>query len=122
MFMARTGTISSTAGSGLELEAVAAAVVGGVSILGGSGTMVGALLGAVLIDTLKLSLVRVPEVNEFWRDAFLGVLILGAVVLDTSLQRRFTKRWSAQARQTSGDPAPGSASPSGASRGGSADA
>jgi rhamnose transport system permease protein len=103
MFMARTGTISSTAGSGLELEAVAAAVVGGVSILGGSGTMVGALLGAVLIDTLKLSLVRVPEVSEFWRDAFLGVLILGAVVLDTSLQRRFTKRWSAEARQFSGE-------------------
>lgn len=109
MFMARTGTISSTAGSGLELEAVAAAVVGGVSILGGSGTMVGALLGATLLDTLKLSLVRVPEVSEFWRDAFLGVLILGAVVLDTTLQRRFTKRWSAEARQfsmehASGDP------------------
>lgn len=121
MFMARTGTISSTAGSGLELEAVAAAVVGGVSILGGSGTMVGALLGAVLIDTLKLSLVRVPEVSEFWRDAFLGVLILGAVVLDTTLQRRFTKRWSAEARQTSSGPASGSASPSEDGGGGSAD-
>ena len=107
MFMARTGTISSTAGSGLELEAVAAAVVGGVSILGGSGTMVGALLGAILIDTLKLSLVRVPEVSEFWRDAFLGLLILGAVVLDTTLQRRFTKRWSAEARQSSGEHASG---------------
>jgi rhamnose transport system permease protein len=103
MFMARTGTISSTAGSGLELEAVAAAVVGGVSILGGSGTVAGALLGAVLIDTLKLSLVRVPEVSEFWRDAFLGVLVLGAVVLDTTLQRRFTKRWSAAARQFSAE-------------------
>ena len=57
MFMARAGTISATAGAGLELESVAAAVVGGVSILGGSGTMVGAFLGAVFIDTLKLSLV-----------------------------------------------------------------
>ena len=107
MFMARAGTISSTAGSGLELEAVAAAVVGGVSILGGSGTMIGALLGAVLIDTLKLSLVRVPEVSEFWRDAFLGVLILGAVVLDTTLQRRFTRRWAAEARQFTGAQGPG---------------
>jgi len=92
MFMARVGTISATAGSGLELEAVAAAVVGGVSILGGSGTMVGALLGALLVDTLRLSLVRVPEVSEFWRDALLGVLVLFAIVLDTSLNRRFTKR------------------------------
>ena len=48
MFMARAGTISATAGAGLELESVAAAVVGGVSILGGSGTMIGALLGAML--------------------------------------------------------------------------
>ncbi len=104
MFLVRAGTISATAGGGLELEAVAAAVVGGVSILGGSGTMVGAFLGAILIDTLKLSLVRVPEVSEFWRDAALGILILGAVVLDSSLQRRFTRRSSAQARQTAEPP------------------
>lgn len=102
MFMIRTGTISSTAGAGLELESVAAAVVGGVSILGGSGTMIGALLGAILIDTLKLSLVRVPEVSEFWRDAALGILILGAVVLDASLHKRFAKRWSAEVRQSMG--------------------
>ncbi|MGH8872102.1 MAG: ABC transporter permease [Acidimicrobiia bacterium] len=99
MFMARAGTISATAGAGLELESVAAAVVGGVSILGGSGTMVGAFLGAVLIDTLKLSLVRVPEVSEFWRDAFLGILILAAVILDTILHQRFRRRWSAEARK-----------------------
>ena len=92
MFMVRAGTISATAGSGLELEAVAAAVVGGVSIFGGSGTIVGAFLGAILIDTLELSLVRVPEVSEFWRDAALGILILGAVILDATLQKRFTRR------------------------------
>lgn len=99
MFMTRAGTISATAGSGLELEAVAAAVVGGVSIFGGSGTVLGAFLGAFLIDTLELSLVRVPQVSEFWRDAALGLLILGAVILDASLQRRFTRRLSAGARQ-----------------------
>lgn len=91
MFMIRAGTISATAGSGLELEAVAAAVVGGVSIFGGSGTMYGAFLGAILIDTLELSLVRVPEVSEFWRDAALGILILGAVILDATLHKRFTR-------------------------------
>jgi rhamnose transport system permease protein len=106
MFMIRAGTISATAGAGLELESVAAAVVGGVSILGGSGTMFGAFLGAVLIDTLKLSLVRVPEVSEFWRDAFLGVLVLGAVIIDTTLRNRFTKRWSAQARAAMEDTTP----------------
>jgi rhamnose transport system permease protein len=68
--------------------------------------MFGAFLGAVLIDTLKLSLVRVPEVSEFWRDAFLGVLVLGAVIIDTTLRNRFTKRWSAQARAAMEDTTP----------------
>jgi rhamnose transport system permease protein len=98
MFMVRAGTISATAGSGLELEAVAAAVVGGVSIFGGSGTIAGAFLGAILIDTLELSLVRVPEVSEFWRDAALGILILGAVILDATLQKRFTRRLTREIR------------------------
>ena len=92
VFMVRVGTISATAGSGLELQAVAAAVVGGVSILGGSGTVLGAFFGAVLIDTLRLSLVRVPEVSEFWRDALLGVLILLAVIADSWLNRRLAVR------------------------------
>lgn len=98
MFMARAGTISATAGAGLELESVAAAVVGGVSIFGGSGTVIGAFLGAVLINTLELSLLRVPEVSEFWRDAVLGILILAAVILDATLQKRFTRRLTRQIR------------------------
>ena len=61
LFLARFGTITVVAGQGLELDSVAAAVVGGVSVLGGSGTLVGALLGAVLIDVLDQSLVRVPR-------------------------------------------------------------
>ena len=76
LFLARFGTITVVAGQGLELDSVAAAVVGGVSVLGGSGTLVGALLGAVIIDVLDQSLVRVPQVSEFWRNAILGALIL----------------------------------------------
>ena len=77
---------------------MAAAVVGGVSVLGGSGTLVGAFLGAVLIDVLDQSLVRVPQVSEFWRNAILGALILAAVVADAAIGRRFQRRWSAEAR------------------------
>lgn len=98
MFMVRAGTISATAGSGLELQSVAAAVVGGISIFGGSGTMYGAFLGALLINTLELSLVRVPQVSEFWRDAALGILILAAVILDAFLQKRFTQRLTKEIR------------------------
>lgn len=98
LFMIRAGTISATAGAGLELESVAAAVVGGVSIFGGSGTIFGAFLGAVLINTLELSLLRVAQVSEFWRDAALGILILAAVILDATLQKRFTRRLTRQIR------------------------
>jgi rhamnose transport system permease protein len=98
LFLARFGTITVVAGQGLELDSVAAAVVGGVSVLGGSGTLVGAFLGAVLIDLLDQSLVRVDQVSEFWRNAILGALILLAVVADVALGRRFRRRWSAEAR------------------------
>ena len=98
LFLARFGNITVVAGQGLELDSVAAAVVGGVSVLGGSGTLVGAFLGAVLIDVLDQSLVRVPQVTEFWRNAILGALILAAVVADVVIGRRFRRRWSAEAR------------------------
>ncbi|MGI9598899.1 MAG: ABC transporter permease [Acidimicrobiales bacterium] len=88
LFLARFGTITVTAGQGLELQAIAAAVVGGVSTLGGAGTLVGALFGALLIEVLNQSLVRLPAVSEFWRDAVLGLLILIAVILDALLARR----------------------------------
>jgi hypothetical protein len=45
----------------------------------------------------------VPEVSEFWRDAFLGVLILGAVILDITLRNVFNRRWSAAARKALGE-------------------
>jgi rhamnose transport system permease protein len=92
LVLARFGTITVTAGQGLELQSIAAAVVGGVSTLGGSGTVVGSLFGAVLIGLLDQSLVRVPQISEFVRDAVLGLLILLAVVLDGLLSRRFTSR------------------------------
>lgn len=88
MFLAQFGTVNVTAGSGLELAAIAAAVVGGVSIQGGSGTVLGAFLGAVLIEILDLSLVRVDQISEFWRDAILGALILAAVALDVIVNKR----------------------------------
>jgi rhamnose transport system permease protein len=99
MFLARFGNITVAAGQGLELASVAAAVVGGVSVLGGSGTLVGALLGAVLIDILDQSLLRVPEVSEFWRDAILGALILVAVAVDFALGKRLRRMWAAESRR-----------------------
>lgn len=82
MFLARFGNITVTAGQGLELQVVAAVVVGGVNIFGGVGSVIGAVLGATLIDLLQQSLIRWLEVSEFLRDAILGLLILFAVASD----------------------------------------
>ena len=76
LFLARFGNITVVAGLGFELKSVASAVVGGVNIFGGSGSVIGALLGAVLVDVIDTSLVRWAIVSEFWREAVLGALIL----------------------------------------------
>ena len=93
MFLARFGNITVVAGLGLELASVAAVVVGGVNIFGGSGTVIGALLGAILIDLLENSLIRWLEISEFWRDALLGLLILLAVATDAVIMNRLRDLW-----------------------------
>jgi rhamnose transport system permease protein len=93
MFLARFGNITVVAAQGLELQVVAAVVVGGVNIFGGSGTVVGALLGTVLIDLLDQSLIRWLEISDFWRDAILGLLILLAVAADAVLLKRMQLFW-----------------------------
>ena len=87
IFLAKFGNITVVAGMGFELKSVAAVVVGGVSILGGSGSMIGVVIGCVLGDTIDNSLTRWELVSEFWRDALLGMLIMAAVTVDTVMSR-----------------------------------
>lgn len=81
LFTARFGTVDGTAGTGYELDVVAAAVVGGVAIFGGSGTVVGAALGALVLGTITSSLI-VLRVDPLWQRAFVGALLLAAITLD----------------------------------------
>lgn len=87
LFAARYGTVSSNAGNGIELQAVAAVVIGGVAIFGGSGTVWGAAIGAVLLVTINSAL-PIVGIQDFWQRAVVGVLILGAIVLDRVLALR----------------------------------
>ena len=84
LFAARYGTISSGAGAGIELQAVAAVVIGGVAIFGGSGTVWGAAIGAFLLVTINRAL-PILGIEDFWQRAVVGALILGAIVLDRLL-------------------------------------
>jgi rhamnose transport system permease protein len=84
LYAARYGTIDSTAGIGYELQVIAAVVVGGVAIFGGSGSVVGAAFGALLLQTI-LSALYVLGVSPFWNQAIAGALLLGAIVLDRGI-------------------------------------
>jgi simple sugar transport system permease protein len=80
------------AGAGfLSLEAIAAAVIGGTSLLGGSGTVVGALIGAFVIATLKTGLVMVGA-QATVSDVFLGAGILAAMILNVQVDRLRARR------------------------------
>jgi rhamnose transport system permease protein len=91
VYAARYGTISSGAGSGIELQAVGAAVIGGVAIFGGSGTVWGAAIGAVLLVTINRAL-PILNIPDFWQQAVVGALIIGAITLDRYLSLRQSKK------------------------------
>jgi rhamnose transport system permease protein len=93
VYAARYGTVSSGAGLGVELEAVGAAVIGGVAIFGGSGTVWGAAIGAALLVTINRAL-PVLGIADFWQRAVVGGLILAAIVLDRVLAVRRERRLS----------------------------
>ena len=83
----RFGSIDARAASGYELQVIAAVVVGGVAIFGGSGTAFGAVLGAILLGTIANAL-TVLRLSEFWLQAISGAVILLAVMLDLVITRR----------------------------------
>ncbi|WP_117212048.1 ABC transporter permease [Allorhizocola rhizosphaerae] len=87
---ARFGTLDANAGLGTELNVVAAVVVGGVAIFGGSGSVYGAALGAVLLTVIRAGL-PVLGINPFWQDAAVGALILAAIGLDRALSARIAR-------------------------------
>jgi rhamnose transport system permease protein len=89
--VARYGTVDSQAGSGFELQAVGAAVIGGVAIFGGVGSVWGAAIGAMLLLTINRAL-PVLGIQDFWQQAVVGALIIAAIVLDRILALRQARR------------------------------
>jgi rhamnose transport system permease protein len=83
---ARFATVDATDATGLELQVIAAVVVGGVNIFGGSGTILGAMLGAVVLGTLENAL-NILNISQFWLQAIYGAAIIVAVVLDAFITR-----------------------------------
>src|SRR5439155_10318962 len=87
LWASKYGTLDSTAGTGYELTVIAAVVIGGVAIFGGSGSVVGAALGALLLNTI-LAALYVVGVSPFWNQAIAGGLLLAAITLDRGISLR----------------------------------
>lgn len=89
LWLARFGTVVADGANGWELIVVSAVVVGGVAITGGTGSVWGAALGALLLTTIGSALV-VLRVDSFWQQAITGVLLLLAITTDRVVQVRTT--------------------------------
>ena len=75
------GAVTTNIGAGMELQVIAAAVIGGANLAGGIGTAMGAIIGAALIEVIRNSL-GLLGINAFWQGAFIGSAILLAVLFD----------------------------------------
>jgi ribose transport system permease protein len=84
---ARLNSAQPALGQGYELDAIAAAVIGGISMSGGEGTMLGTIIGAFIISTLTNGL-RMMSVPQEWQITITGLIIISAVYLDIIRRRR----------------------------------
>jgi ribose transport system permease protein len=81
IFMSKFGAATPGFGIGLELTAIAAAVIGGASFNGGEGTVFGSILGIALVATITGSMILL-DVSPYWQDLIRGCILLTAVSLD----------------------------------------
>jgi ribose/xylose/arabinose/galactoside ABC-type transport system permease subunit len=83
----RLGSVAPLNGRGLELAAIAACVIGGTSLFGGSGTVIGAALGALITGMIRNGIVLLG-VSVYWQDGFLGIIVIVAVVVNVFISKR----------------------------------
>lgn len=91
VFLAQIGSISNQAGQGVEMRAIAAAVIGGVALSGGVGTVFGAAVGAVFI-TAAVSSLSFFGIPGFWADTVIGTILLIALFADARVRTALDNR------------------------------
>jgi rhamnose transport system permease protein len=87
LFAARFPTVDATAAQNFELDVITAAVIGGINVFGGSGTILGVVIGATLVATIESGFTLL-RISEFWRLFFNGFAIVAAVTIDALVTRR----------------------------------
>ncbi|HQY99198.1 MAG TPA: ABC transporter permease [Propionicimonas sp.] len=87
MISARLGSAQPATGAGYELQAIAAVVIGGTSLSGGKGTIIGTIIGALIISVINNGL-QIMSVRQEWQNVILGLVILIVVFIDQLRARR----------------------------------
>jgi ribose/xylose/arabinose/galactoside ABC-type transport system permease subunit len=80
-FNSRFSSVQTGTGTGMELQAIAACIIGGVSLFGGSGSVVGTLIGCMFLTVLENGMIM-AHVSGYWQQAVLGLIIIIAIVID----------------------------------------
>ena len=89
ILLSRLNSAQPAIGSGYELDAIAAAVIGGTSLSGGVGQVVGTIIGALIMSTMKNGL-NLMHVSQFWQQVIIGIVVILAVYID--IKRRANQR------------------------------
>lgn len=80
-FNSRFPSVQPTTGTGMELQAIAACIIGGVSLFGGSGSILGTLIGCLFLTVLENGMIM-AHISGYWQQAVLGLIIVVAIVID----------------------------------------
>jgi len=91
MWLSRYAIAANGTATGFELQTVAACVIGGVSVFGGSGTIPGVFMGAFFIGMINTA-INLIGISEFWKQAFYGLAIILAVITDAVINNRLRRR------------------------------
>jgi ribose/xylose/arabinose/galactoside ABC-type transport system permease subunit len=87
LYVARFQSAQADSGKGMELDAIAAAVIGGTSLMGGEGSVAGVLLGAIIMGVIRNGLVLM-QVSSYWQELIIGTIIVLAAILDVIRSRK----------------------------------
>ncbi len=91
VYVSQVGFVANVAGNGTEMTAIAACVLGGVSLNGGIGSVVGAALGAVIMTTINTALVFL-KVPAYWNNTISGTLLIAIVVADSLVHNYLSEK------------------------------
>ncbi len=85
-YAARFGAVQTSVGSGIELTTIAAVIIGGTSMFGGVATMIGSLLGCLLVSTITNALVLMG-ISVYWQNLIFGLILIAALYIDRYRQK-----------------------------------